>query len=264
MKTLLAEIDRLRLELDVLRQTLDNYRIREALSMEFLYESNRIEGNSLTLRETQLVIQEGITIGGKSMREHLEAINHQEAILFVEDIVSKKTDFSDYVLKQIHALVLHGIDRENAGVYRKMPVLITGSQHIPPQPYLLQPLMEAYFKFYEESKTQLHPVVLSAEMHERLVTIHPFIDGNGRTSRLVMNLILLQHGYPLAIIGGDYENRMAYYDALEKSQAALGKGAFIEFIAQKVKGSLERYIGILQKNWFLTFQYTVVVQEQKK
>ena len=246
METLLADIDRLKSELDASRQNLDNHRIREALSMEFLYESNRIEGNSLTLRETQMVIQEGITISGKSMREHLEAINHQEAILFVEDIVSRKIGFSEYVLKQIHALVLHGIDRENAGIYRKMPVLITGSQHIPPQPYLLQPLMEAYFEFYEEHKLQLHPVVLSAEMHERLVTIHPFIDGNGRTSRLLMNLILLQNGFPLAIIGGDYENRMAYYDALEKSQGAEGRSAFIEFIAQKVKDSLERYIGILR------------------
>ncbi len=243
--SLLTEIDQLKSQLDVLRQKLDHRSIWEALQTEFLYESNRIEGNTLTLRETQLVINEGITISGKSMREHLEAINHKEAILFVDDIVQKKIDFKESILKQIHALVLYGIDRENAGTYRKLPVLIAGSNHIPPQPYLLQNLMDDYFRFYEENKTTLHPVVLCAEMHERLVSIHPFIDGNGRTARLVMNLILLQHGLPLAIIGGDYESRMAYYDALEKVQIDASKKDFIELIAQKVKSSLIRYIKIL-------------------
>ncbi len=247
MEKLLAEIDILKIELNLLRETLDNYTIKEALTTEFLYESNRIEGNTLTLRETQLVINEGVTISGKSMREHLEAINHKEAILFVEDIVSKKLDFSAYLLKQIHSLVLYAIDRENAGNYRKVPVLISGSKHIPPQPYLIEILMEEYFRFYELNKTVLHPVVLSAAMHEKLVTIHPFIDGNGRTSRLVMNLILLQNGFPLAIIGGDYESRMAYYAALESVQTEKTKSDFIFFIAQKVKENLLRYLSIFKK-----------------
>jgi Fic family protein len=247
MDNLLAEIDVLKTELNLLRQTLDNHTIKEALTTEFLYESNRIEGNTLTLRETQLVINEGVTISGKSMREHLEAINHKEAILFVEDIVSKKLDFSLYLLKQIHALVLYAIDRENAGFYRKVPVLISGSQHIPPQPYLIEILMEDYFRFYETNKTLLHPVVLSAEMHEKLVSIHPFIDGNGRTSRLVMNLILLQNGFPLAIIGGDYESRMAYYNALESVQTKKSNTDFVLFIAQKVKENLLRYLNIFKQ-----------------
>jgi Fic family protein len=247
MKKLLSEIDRLKTELNFLRQTLDNYTIKEALTTEFLYESNRIEGNTLTLRETQLVINEGVTISGKSMREHLEAINHKEAILFVEDIVSKKLDFSPYLLKQIHALVLYAIDRENAGAYRKVPVLISGSQHIPPQPYLIESLMEDYFHFYEMNKNLLHPVVLSAEMHEKLVSIHPFIDGNGRTSRLVMNLILLQNGFPLAIIGGDYESRMAYYNALESVQTKKNNADFVLFITQKVKENLLRYLNIFKQ-----------------
>jgi Fic family protein len=240
---ILTAIDARKAALDTLRRTLDNATIREALRLEFLYESNRIEGNTLTLRETQLVIHEGITISGKSMREHLEAINHQEAILFVEDIVRQKTAFSAYVLLQIHALVLYGIDRDNAGRYRQVPVMIAGSKHVPPQPYLLQPLMDDYFRFYEAQHDKLHPVVLAAEMHERLVTIHPFIDGNGRTARLVMNLILLQHGFPLAIIGGDYESRMAYYDALE--QAPTDRAVFPAFIAQKVLDALERYVRVL-------------------
>lgn len=244
---LLSKAETLKSELDLLRQNLDNATIREALQVEFTYESNRIEGNTLTLRETQLVIHEGITVGGKSLREHLEAINHQEAIFFIEDIVQQQVPFSESVLKQIHALVLHGIDRDNAGVYRRVPVLISGSQHIPPQPYLLQPLMEEYFAFYKETKESLHPILLAAELHERLVTIHPFIDGNGRTARLIMNLILLQHGYPLAIIGGDYDSRMRYYEALEKVQTETDKTSFFQLITQTVLKSLERYLAILGK-----------------
>jgi Fic family protein len=244
-KFLLNSIDECKARLDTLRQTLDHRTIKEALQVEFLYESNRIEGNTLTLRETQLVINEGMTIGGKSMREHLEAINHKEAILFIEDLVVQKMDLSAYVLKQIHAIVLYGIDRENAGVYRKLPVAIAGSKYLPPQPYLLQDLMEEYFQFYDRHKDSFHPVVLAAEMHERLVTIHPFIDGNGRTSRLIMNLILLQHGFPLAIIGGDYESRIAYYDALEEAQTNNNRQSFIVLIAEKVLLALQRYINIL-------------------
>jgi Fic family protein len=244
IETIIFSIEQTKAELDTFRQSLDNFSIKEALQTEFLYESNRIEGNTLTLRETHLVINEGMTISGKSMREHLEAINHQEAILFIQDIVDKQVDFSEYVLKQIHAIVLYGIDRENAGVYRKLPVAIAGSKHIPPQPYLLQDLMEDYFRFYDQHHDKLHPVILAAEMHQRLVTIHPFIDGNGRTSRLIMNLILLQHGFPLAIIGGDYESRMAYYDALEKVQT--NNQDFILFIAEKVLFALQRYIRILK------------------
>ncbi len=245
LKETLLTIDSLKKELNQLRETLDNRTIREALELEFLYESNRIEGNTLTLRETQLVVNEGITIGGKTMREHLEAINHKEAIAFIDELIRKKTDFTDFTLRQIHGLVLHSIDRENAGNYRRVPVMIAGSQHLPPQPYLLQSLMEQYFIFYETHKMTLHPVVLAAEMHERLVNIHPFIDGNGRTSRLVMNLILLQHGFPLAIIAGDYESRMSYYDALEKASTETDKATFIILIAEKVKIALERYIKIL-------------------
>ncbi len=247
ISSLLKKIDVQKKRLDVLRQTLDNNTIREALKVEFLYESNRIEGNSLTLRETQLVINEGITVSGKSLREHLEAINHNEAIEFVQDIVAQKIPFSEYILKQIHGLVLHGIDRENAGRYRQVPVMIAGSKHLPPQPYLLQSLMERYFDFYETHKNSLHPVVLSAEMHERLVTIHPFIDGNGRTSRLIMSLILLQYGFPLATISGDYESRMSYYEALEKRQNQENNAAFVFYIADKVLGNIEKYLNILDR-----------------
>jgi Fic family protein len=250
----LATIDALKMELDVLRSALDNARIREALRVEFLWESNRIEGNTLTLRETHLVVNEGMTISGKSMREHLEAINHKEAVLFVEDIVSKKIDFSETVLKQIHALVMHGTDenRMNTGVYRTVPVLISGSKHIPPAPVLVSDLMQEYFEMIansmdaSNSASLLHPVILSAILHERLVTIHPFTDGNGRTARLVMNMLLLRHGFPLVILGGDGESRSAYYDALEKVQVNEDSSAFVAFMCDNVEQNLRRYITIFQ------------------
>lgn len=245
LATLLTTIDSRKARLDELRSTFDNSTIREALNIEFLYESNRIEGNTLTLRETQLVVQEGMTISGKSLREHLEAINHNEALAFIEDMATQKLDFSEYTLKQIHALVLHGIDHDNAGRHRTVPVLIAGSTHVPPQARTLQSRMEEYFQWYNDHKECLHPVVLAAQLHERLVTIHPFIDGNGRTARLVMNVILLRHGFPLAIIGGDYQSRMAYYDVLEHSQTHEASTVFEQFIAEKVLNAIERYLTIL-------------------
>ncbi|KAF0221719.1 MAG: filamentation induced by cAMP protein [Geobacteraceae bacterium] len=214
LNSLLAEIDDLKKRLDVLRP-LDNESISEALAVEYTYESNRIEGNTLTLRETDLVIHKGLTVAGKSMREHLEAINHYEAVLFLRELVQQATPLTESLVKQLHAIVLHSIDREKAGLYRSVPVSISGSRHIPPQPWQVPSLMEDCFRFYEEQRQVLHPVILAAEMHERIVTIHPFVDGNGRTVRLVMNLILLQHGYPIANIPGETESRLAYYHALE-------------------------------------------------
>ncbi len=145
----------------------------------------------------------------------------------------------------IHNLILRGIHPEDTGRYRKVQVMIKGSAHMPPQPFLVAKEMEDYFIWYETNKNKLHPIVLAAEMHERLVTIHPFIDGNGRTSRLVMNLILLQHGYVIANIKGDYENRMHYYQALETAQTQNNKEEFILFVAQMEKESLERYLEII-------------------
>jgi Fic family protein len=124
--------------------------------------------------------------------------------------------------------------------------MISGSSYMPPQPYLLSKLMEDYFIFYNENKDTLHPVVLAAEMHERLVTIHPFIDGNGRTARLIMNLILLQYGYPIANIKGDAESRKRYYASLEKAQTQNDKSDLIQLIAEVVKESLEKYLYILR------------------
>lgn len=245
MNEILEEIEQLKAELDKFR-SLDNDTIRDALAIEYTYESNRIEGNKLTLRETDLVINKGLTVGGKSMREHLEAINHKDAIDYIKEIAQSTIELSEKVVKDIHALILRGIDKEKAGIYRRVPVMISGARHIPPQPYLIEKLMEEYFEFYETHKNTLHPVILSAEMHERLVSIHPFIDGNGRTSRLVMNLLLIRNGYPIANIKGDTESRLQYYEALEAVQMEDDKSSFMQFILLEVKKSLEHYLKLLR------------------
>lgn len=236
-------------QLTELKNFLDDFRplnpaqvakLEEAFDVEYTYNSNRIEGNTLTIRETDLVVNKGLTIGGKSVREHLEAINHHEAIAYIREIVSKELDLSETRVKEIHSLVLHAIDRDNAGRYRSLPVQITGSSHEPPQPYIVPKLMEDLFISYEAEKDQRHPAALAAHMHERLVTIHPFIDGNGRTARLIMNLLLLRHGYPIAIIAGDVEARRAYYRALEIPNALAAKEntSFQMLVAGYVKKAL--------------------------
>jgi Fic family protein len=217
-------------------------KMEEFFHTEYTYESNRIEGNTLSLSETHLVINDGITIGGKSMREHLELINHKEAIDLVLDFVQDKIHFNAFYLKQIHHLVLKGIDKQNAGVYRSVPVRISGSAHLPPEPYMIDKLMEDYFLFYEMQRKVLHPVILAAEMHERLVSIHPFIDGNGRTSRLVMNLILLQHGYTLVNLKGDPDKKASYFKALEAVQVNHESEHFHRLITEHAIASLQEHI----------------------
>jgi Fic family protein/DNA-binding XRE family transcriptional regulator len=244
LETLLKEIDALKSKLDKLRE-FDSYRIAQALELEYTFESNRIEGNTLTLKETDLVINEGLTISGKTMREHLEAINHKDAIDYVKDLVLRKIKISERELLTIHNLILRGILPEMAGKYRHVQVMIKGSAHLPPQPFLVPKQMEEYFDWFMKNSNKLHPVVLAAEMHERLVTIHPFIDGNGRTSRLIMNMILLKNGYVIANIKGDNMNRMKYYEALENVQTNKSKDAFLLLVAAVEKECLERYLTIL-------------------
>ena len=200
----------------------------------------------MTLQETALVIEKGLTIGGKSLAEHLEAINHSFAIDYIKDVVQQNETISERIVLNIHRLILQGINNENAGRYRNVQVLISGAKHIPPQPYLVAKEMETLFLWYNENKDTLHPIELSAEMHEHLVTIHPFIDGNGRTARLLMNLILLQNGYPIAILKGDSENRLKYYNTLELAQTENNKQPFIDFIAQNVQNTIERIIAVVK------------------
>jgi Fic family protein len=248
LNQILSEIDQLKVELSNKRplpkEALN--KIQKALDIEYTYESNRIEGNSLTLQETALVVNEGVTIGEKPVKEHLEAINHAEAISYIKDIAKDKIDIDERLIKDIHALILHAIDRDNAGRYRTVPVMISGSSHMPPQPYLIQPQMEAFIRTYNKmAGNNEHPVVIAAYLHDELAKIHPFIDGNGRTSRLLMNLYLLSKGYVIANLKGDNRSKRKYYEALEKSHIQNNPLDFYMLVAENEKDSLIRYLSLV-------------------
>lgn len=249
LNTILSEIDNIKSELSTLRplpiEALK--KIQEALDVEYTYESNRIEGNTLTLQETALVVNEGVTISGKSMREHLEAINHAQAISFIKDIAKDNIEINERLIKEIHAIILHGIDRDNAGKYRDVSVMISGSEHMPPQPYLINSQMENFIvQYYNKLEADEHPVIIAAYLHDELVKIHPFIDGNGRTSRLLMNLYLLSKGYVVVSLKGDNESKRSYYSALEKSHTTNDTIDFYTLVARSEKDSLNRYLDILR------------------
>ena len=221
-------------------------KIQDALDIEYTYESNRIEGNTLTLQETALVVNEGVTISGKSMREHLEAINHAEAISYIKDIAKQDIEISERTIKEIHALILHGIDRENAGRYRTVPVMISGSTHMPPQPYLIEKQVEDFIlRLKQMEMEKVHPVLIAAYLHDELVRIHPFIDGNGRTSRLLMNLYLLRHGYVIITLKGSNDAKVNYYKALETSHTEQLPEDFKKLVVEAEIAALRKYLSIM-------------------
>lgn len=196
--------------------------LEEWFRIELTYTSNAIEGNTLSRAETALVVEKGLTIGGKSITEHLEATNHANALDFIKDQIKNKTsDLKEKDLLKIHEIILDRIDKENAGIYRRVPVRISGSAVVLPNPRKVQDLMDNFFSWLTK-ESKMHPVELAAEAHYRLVTIHPFIDGNGRTARLLMNMLLMMQGYPPAII--PKSDRLDYIKFLEKSQLANGEG----------------------------------------
>ncbi|MBK9191907.1 MAG: Fic family protein [Crocinitomicaceae bacterium] len=231
LKKLLKEADRLK-KIWSKKKPLNQIQLQklnEHFSLKYTYESNKIEGNTLTFQETFLVVNQGLTIGGKSVNEHLEAINHAEAVEFLVQLVQNKESLTERVLQEIHYLILKGIDRTNAGKYRRVPVYISGSSFVPPQPFMVAKLIEDIFIYYHKNKNKLHPVILAAAMHEKIVTVHPFVDGNGRTCRLIMNLLLLANGYTLAVLKGDNKSRLHYYSMLEAAQQKMIQLVFINW-----------------------------------
>lgn len=216
--------------------------LMEKIHLDWIYHSNALEENTLTLLEMKVVL-EGITVGGKTMREHLEVINHRDAISFVEEIVRKEDSLSQWQIKNLHRLVLKGIDDQYAGVYRDQQVLIAGATHTPPAHYLIQEEMDRFMQWYENEAKELHPIVRGAMLHALFVGIHPFIDGNGRTSRLLLNLELMKEGYPPVIIR--VENRLTYYEALDKSIDQNDFSDFITLISKEVERSLDLYLSVL-------------------
>jgi Fic family protein len=212
--------------------------------VELTFTSNAIEGNTLTRRETAVVIEKGLTIGGKSLREHLEATNHAKALELVKAIVSQENSaLNTKIILDIHAMILHGTDDENAGRLRTVPVRISGSPVVMPNPVKVPQLMDEYEQWLDDTK-DMHPVLLASEAHYRLVTIHPFTDGNGHTARLVMNLLLLQSGYPPAIIRK--RDRIDYLAALEKAQLGGSKDQFEVLIMRSVERSLDIYLKAIE------------------
>lgn len=207
--------------------------LEENFKLEWTYNSNAIEGNTLTLKETKVAL-EGITIGGKTVREHLEAINHNEAISMLEEIIADNEELTEMDIKNIHAIVLKGIDSENAGRYRTENVIISGATHIPPESVIVPELMEKLIYRYDEWKEKYHPIIVAALLHAEFVKIHPFIDGNGRTARLLMNFEAMRSGYPPIII--KVTDRLKYYEALDEGAMT---GDYTEFVKLVKKSANE-------------------------
>ncbi|NGX44133.1 MAG: Adenosine monophosphate-protein transferase and cysteine protease IbpA [Candidatus Anoxychlamydiales bacterium] len=232
------------------------HNLDEWFRIELTFSSNAIEGNTLTRQETALVVEKGITVGGKSLKEHLEATNHAKAIDWIKKSSKHKiSSITEKDILDIHAIILDGIDNSNSGFYRRVPVRISGSRVILPNPLKVPVLMKEFIKWLKESK-KLNPIELAAEAHYRLVTIHPFIDGNGRTARLLMNWILLMQGYPIAII--KKKDRLAYINSLEKAQLGGSKNDYLDLIYIAVNSSLDIYLEAL------TGKKTKAISEKKE
>lgn len=234
-------------KLDALKDKLDQYRpldqqvlnnLHENLVLQWTYHSNAIEGNTLTLKETKVAL-EGITIGGKTLREHFEAINHRDAILLVEELVARQQPLDEWTIKTLHQLVLKNIDSDNAGRYRQVNVLISGAEHRPPEALQVPEQMESFTHWCSHEAQTLHPVERAARVHGEFVKIHPFADGNGRTARLLMNLELMKAGFPATVI--EVEQRLAYYQALDTAHCAGDYEDFIALVSAAVEKSFAPY-----------------------
>jgi Fic family protein len=213
--------------------------------LEVIATSNQIEGNSLTLRETEMVLAKGVTIAGKPLKDHLEAVNLAAAFSYLKELVKTREPVTGRMVREFHQMVLSRIDDEWAGSYRTVPVRITGASHQPPHFLEVPRLMDEWETQLATTAADLHPVLLAADAHAQLVGIHPFVDGNGRTSRLVMNLVLMQAGYPAIVIPSDSASRLAYYDALDATHTGTHPHAFRDFVATATATMLDRYLAIL-------------------
>ncbi len=214
-------------------------RLNEQFAIEYTYNSNAIEGNTLTLRETDMALK-GLTIANKPLKDHLEAVGHKEAFDFVLSLVENKVPLSESIIRQIHYLVLAD-KKDDRGVYRRIPVRIAGAKHEPVQPYLIQPKMEQLLDWYRSSSEHIIPRL--ARFHIEFESIHPFIDGNGRTGRLLVNLELMKAGYPPIDI--KYTDRMAYYNAFDEYHVKHNLEAMEKLFLGYLNERLDEYLGAL-------------------
>ena len=250
LQSLLKEIDKKKAQIDKARPLpkVVLRKLTEYLDVEWTYNSNAIEGNTMSRQETMLILKEGLTISGKSMREHLEVTNHKNAIDYLAELLTKVEPITQRDILSIHNLILEGIDNQYAGKLRDVEVYISGSTYKPPRPDKLQNLMLEFSKWLvdqQESKA-LHPVRFAAQAHFKLVDIHPFVDGNGRTARLLMNFILMKYGYPIAVFECESNKRQAYYSALELGH----KDNFLPFeimAAEYVDLTADKYLESIPK-----------------
>lgn len=214
--------------------------LEEWFKVELTYTSNAIEGNTLSRKETAIVIEKGLTIGGKALVEHLEATNHAKALDIIYKLAKKKYyEITERDILAIHYAILYGIDDYNAGHYRRVSVRISGSTVVMPNLAKVPSLMTDFISWLNADKNT-HPVELAGEAHYRLVTIHPFLDGNGRTARLLMNLILIMEGYPPAIIRP--QERLPYITSLETAQLGGSKEKYQKIIYNAANRSLDIYL----------------------
>lgn len=242
-ESLLERIDRKKAELDTMRPLTagEVARLTEEFTVEYTYNSNAIEGNTLTLRETDMVLR-GLTIDCKPLKDHMEAVGHKEAFDYVRELVQEKAPMSERVIQQIHYLVLAD-KKDDRGVYRRVPVRIMGAQHEPVQSYLIRPMMEQLLADF--SASQEHIVTKLARFHIEFEGIHPFIDGNGRTGRLLVNLELMKAGYPPIDI--KFTDRMAYYDAFDEYHVKHNLSAMEKLFARYIDERLDGYLSMLRE-----------------
>lgn len=214
-------------------------RLRDEFMVEYTYNSNAIEGNTLTLQETALVL-EGVTIDKKPLKDHMEAVGHRDAFLYVQELVQNQVAFSEAIIKQIHTLVL--MDRpDDRGIYRRIPVRIMGAFHEPPDPVLVPERMEKLVTEFNNKK--LHPIESAALFHLKFEGIHPFVDGNGRTGRLILNLFLMQNGYPPVDV--KFADRRRYYDCFDSYYRDGNAAPMVEMVAEYIEERLRKYLSYI-------------------
>lgn len=241
-ESLLSQIDRKKRELDSKRPLTEGEveRLNEEFIVEYTYNSNAIEGNTLTLRETDLVLR-GLTIDQKPLKDHMEAVGHKEAFDYVRNLVQENAPISERIIKQIHFLVLAD-KKDDRGVYRRVPVRIMGASHEPVQPYLIAQKMAQLLEAYANNTE--HIVTKLARFHIEFEAIHPFIDGNGRTGRLLVNLELMKAGFPPIDI--KFTDRVAYYNAFDEYHTKHSLSAMENLFAGYINQRLDMYLKILQ------------------
>ena len=236
-----AELDRLR---TLSRKTLAA--LAAWYDVELTYTSNAIEGNTLTRNETAIVLEKGITIGGKPFKDHLEALGHKDALDYVRALADRAETLREIVVREIHRLVTARVDRDEAGRYSQHQHMIAGSPMMLPSPAEIPALMGDFARWLASAEPSLEAAFAA---HARLVVIHPFGDGNGRTARLLMDLILLKGGYPPVVIGP--EHRPAYIDSLQALQVVRDERPYEAFMCDRLEASLDHHLEVLRRGLLL-------------